>query len=195
MLSLKAPLGKKWNTAFVMAKNYDPDHILFVGSSDWVSDNWLDVLLQHDAEIVGTRDFYELHLEYDIEYDRAQNYNLEDVRSKFVKRQLGRWVGYHGARQGEPIGIGRLVRRDYLERVNWMPFENHLPKNLDNSMIRKTDSVKVIECDEIKCLSISTSLWSNRHNFLLDMQNKGSYLINNNVAFLRKWFPDALNLF
>ena len=34
-------LGEKWNHAFKKAKELKPDAVLFVGSSDWLSDNWL----------------------------------------------------------------------------------------------------------------------------------------------------------
>ena len=36
------PLGKKWNYGFTCAKKYNPDAILFVGSSDWISSDWIE---------------------------------------------------------------------------------------------------------------------------------------------------------
>jgi hypothetical protein len=34
------PLGAKWNAGFIEAKKYDPDAVLYVGSSDWLSNDW-----------------------------------------------------------------------------------------------------------------------------------------------------------
>src|SRR5688572_7366782 len=35
------PLGNKWNKSFQEAAKYNPDACVFVGSSDWISDNWI----------------------------------------------------------------------------------------------------------------------------------------------------------
>ena len=36
------PLGAKWNAGFIYAQKLNPKGCLFVGSSDWLSDNWPD---------------------------------------------------------------------------------------------------------------------------------------------------------
>ena len=196
---MKRPLGEKWNAGFLCAKQFDPDFYLYVGSSDWVSDNWLDVMLPvaENYELTGVLDFYELHLVYDYPFKRRQDYNREEVNRSFKGRKLGHWNGYSGERKGEPIGIGRILRRDFVKRIGHKPFDDSLVKNLDNSMYRKTENVHAMRCDEIKCLSLSTTLWSNRHSFALDMQNEGSRVFNDTEAndFLEKWFPETFKLF
>ena len=36
------PIARKLNTGFQIAAEYDPDAVMYVSSSDWLSDNWLD---------------------------------------------------------------------------------------------------------------------------------------------------------
>lgn len=194
-----ATLGEKWNGGFQNAKQFDPDYYLYVGSSDWVSSNWIDVMLPiaENHELTGVSDFYEMHLEYDHYYDKKQNYNIHKVNKSFKSRKVGYWKGYYGERRGEPIGIGRVLRRDFVKRINYKPFDPMLTKSLDWSMYNKTEDVVSIRCDEIKCLSLSTTLWGNKHVFETDMNNPGSEIFTKTKAdnFLKKWFPEANNLF
>ena len=64
-------------------------------------------------------------------------------------------------------------------------------------MYNKTEDVVSIRCDEIKCLSLSTTLWGNKHVFETDMNNPGSKIFSKSEAdkFLKKWFPEANKLF
>src|SRR5688572_33434172 len=39
-----SPLGAKWNAGFVAAKRFNPDAVLYVGSSDWVCNDWIKLL-------------------------------------------------------------------------------------------------------------------------------------------------------
>jgi len=187
----RKPLGEKWNAGFWEAKQFDPDYILYVGSSDWVSDNWLD-LTRYDAEIIGTLDYHLLHLRYqkliyrDTIHRFEDDYDLELMRKSLMTRTVKHWKGYTNWRKGEPIGIGRLVRRDYLQRVNWNPFDSKLHKNLDFSMIQKAKSIKTVMSGEVQSLAVSTSLWSNKHEI------EGDTIDN---EYLSKWFPEGLKLF
>ena len=171
------PLGEKWNVGFLEAKQFDPDFVLYMGSSDWVSDNYLDVMLPiaQDYEITGVLDFHLLHLEY-----------KDD--NKLISRNVKHWKGYENHRRGEPIGGGRLVRRDYLDRVKWSPFDPELLMNLDYSMITKTKNFKGIMSDEAQSMAVSTSLWSNKHEFNGEEVKDGD-------KYLTKWFPEGLKLF
>jgi len=194
-----ATLGKKWNMGFQNAKQFDPDYILYVGSSDWVSDNWVDELmpLAENHELTGVQDFYEMHLEFNHPFEKKQDYNIHRVNESFTGRKVGYWEGYFGERRGEPIGIGRILRRDFLKRINYNPFDEMLTKNLDYSMYNKTDDVVSTRCDNMKCLSLSTTLWGNKHIFETDMSNPGSRVFDKKEAneFLTKWFPEAYKLF
>jgi len=52
------PIGRKLNTGFQIAADYDPHAVMYVSSSDWLSDNWLDVVSSYVGEfdLVGKLD-------------------------------------------------------------------------------------------------------------------------------------------
>ena len=104
------PLGEKWNVGFLKAKDYNPDAVLYVGSSDWVSDNWIEVTAPFldKFDIVGKTDFNMLH------------YGKE--------RKVVHWTGYQTGswREHEPIGIGRMLSAKFMEKVNWQPVASEL---------------------------------------------------------------------
>src|SRR5688572_11164270 len=62
---MNRPLGDKWNRGFYEARQYNPDACLFVGSSDWVSDNWLPEMIPYlkDYDLIGTAGCHFLHIE------------------------------------------------------------------------------------------------------------------------------------
>jgi len=196
VLNVKAHvrLGAKWNAGFEAARKYDPDHVLFIGSSDWVSENWMDVMLPHteDCDIVGVESFNLLHLEYkvmhgevELRHKRAHS-GHHKVDVKFDEMSLGLWGGYTNSRRGEPIGIGRVLNREFLKRIDYKPFDDDKKNGMDLNMFNLAKSYKVVPYDDIKCLSISTNLWSNFHKF------DDAEAVNGN--FLDKWFPDAYRL-
>lgn len=176
---LNEPLGRKWNAGFQAAKEFDPDFCLFVGSSDWVSDNWLPVLTSKMAsenlDLVGKPDFY-----------------LLDIGTEL---RFCHWPGYKGARAQEPIGIGRVLSRNLLKKVDYTPMDPALHKSLDWSMyqraIRIGAKIKMIKETEIQSLSISTNLWSNMHQFNDHYTGK---LTSNRVKDFEQWldlrFPE-----
>lgn len=146
------PLGKKWNAGFRYASTMDVDGVLFMGSSDWVSDNWLDVTTPYlsDFDLIGKPDFYMADLG-------------RTVRSCF-------WLGYGpGQREHEPIGIGRLVSARILNEFNWQPFVDGANHSMDWSMYQRVlangGECKMITGPNIKSLSISTDQWDNMHKF------------------------------
>lgn len=146
------PLGRKWNAGFQFAKDFNPDAVLFVGSSDWLSDNWLPTLVPYldEYDMIGKADFYMLDIG-------------DKLRSCY-------WHGYgEGDRKNEPIGIGRLVSARIMEKFNWSPFDDHRNSSMDWQMfLRVRDNggkIKMISGDHIRSLSISTNRWPNLHKF------------------------------
>jgi hypothetical protein len=189
-------LGKKWNAGFQRAKGYDPDYVLFVGSSDWVTENWLDVMipLADECDIAGVADYYMAHIEVGIPYDRAQAYARAEVNKNILSIKAGHWMGYKGnEREGEPIGIGRVLNREFLRRIDYKPFDDMQTKSMDWAMFNKAKSFKTIRCAEHKCLSISTSLWSNYHDFYTEIRYPDSETMGR--EFIEKYFPHVLKLF
>jgi hypothetical protein len=146
------PLAEKWNRGFQETKQYDPDACVFVGSSDWISDNWIAEMKPHlqQYDLIGTHGCHFLHLG-----------NKEN--------QLCYWPGYHKQRKGESIGIGRLLSRSLLDKLHFKPFNDQLHNSLDGSMQQRSSEVAgrlhVVGTHLIKSVSISTDLWENKHKF------------------------------
>ena len=111
------PLGNKWNKGFMACKNYNPDGVIFMGSSDWASDEYIQSVNENlnDFNLLG-----------------MLGCHFVDVAEKI---RLVHWPGYgHGMRHEEPIGIGRVLRSDFLNEINWKPFDENLNAGLDWSM-------------------------------------------------------------
>ncbi len=145
------PLGNKWNAGFAASRYYKADAVMFMGSSDWCSDDYIESIKLHiqDFGMLGC--------------------HFADVSDEV---RLVHWPGYlKGQRQYEPIGIGRVLRSDILTKMNWCPFDPRLSSGLDWSMylkaIRLIDNLAVIKDEEkdIRLLSISTDKWINKHKF------------------------------
>ena len=147
------PLGNKWNTGFQASKNYNADAVIFMGSSDWCSDGYLERCKEHskDFGMIG-----------------QLGCHFVDVSDQL---RLVHWKGYKDpVRQNEPIGIGRFLNREFLDRINWTPFDPRLNSGLDWSMwlkaVKTNQEIGILECDKsVQLLSISTDKWVNKHKF------------------------------
>lgn len=141
------PLGRKWGIGY-KARGYDA--FLYVGSSDWVDRGWVKNMVKWLSvyDIVGVRDYY-----------------LADVGMEI---RYGYWGGYSGERYGESIGIGRMLRAEYVYSVKevFNPLWNN---SMDYTMIERCKAVfgrvGLVESEGIN-LSISTSKWDNKHKFV-----------------------------
>lgn len=177
--SQNKPLGRKWNRGFQIARTLQSDAVLFVGSSDWISDNWCSKLAPHlqSADIIGTAGCHFMHINSEL--------------------KLCHWPGYDKHRQGESIGIGRLISSRILDRLNWEPFDDILDSSLDHSMVTRAKKVggieKLVSDPDIRSLSISTDLWGNKHRFTDHWNN---FLPSKKLSFPENWaanyFPEAL---
>jgi len=147
------PLGTKWNAGFMAAKKYNPDGVLFVGSSDWVSDNYIQ-----EAENMLSQ--YDMVGKLGCHFTDIGKTNIRTVN----------WFGYgKGQRSYEPIGIGRVLSSRALNKMNWQPFDKRLNSGLDWSMWLKLlamdAQIGIFDDPELKLLSISTHVWDNKHKF------------------------------
>jgi len=147
------PLGYKWNKGFQASKNYNADAVMFMGSSDWCSDDYVDSVRLH------LNDFGMLGM---------LGCHFADVADEI---RLVHWKGYKDSiRVNEPIGIGRVLRADFLQKIQWSPFDQRLSSGLDWSMwlkaIKTNQEIGILpDNGQIKLLSISTNKWSNKHKF------------------------------
>lgn len=172
-----SPLGAKWNHGFKIAQKYQADAVVFVGSSDWLSANWLDEMLPHlqGNDMIGVAGF-----------------TMCDVRENL---RAVHWDGYTGQRAGEPIGIGRIISAEALDRMNWQPFDNDRENSMDRMMYNRCNHVQLIKNIEADALSISTGKWHNKHKF---DQHYHNTIEGNNIVFdpsiLLDDFPELLTL-
>jgi hypothetical protein len=146
------PLGAKWNAGFKAAKKHNPSGVIFMGSSDWCSDNYIETceLLLDEYDLLGKLGCHFIDV-------------AEDIR-------LVNWHGYGtGPRSYEPIGIGRVLSDRFLNKLNWQPFDQRLSSGLDWSMWLKAiyadAAVGILEDPDLMLMSISTSAWNNKHKF------------------------------
>ncbi len=177
------PLGRKWNSAFQAAEKYKPDACLFVGSSDWLSDNWLSEMepLVRKYDMVGTPGCNFLH-----------------IGKEFTGCY---WPGYIGPRADESIGIGRLISSKVLSQLHWKPFYDHYDRSLDNSMQERVKqaagSLHMTRNSNIKSLSISTDFWRNLHcisDHITGGLKSDVYKTDDLIEFINKNFPEAIEL-
>ena len=147
------PLGDKWNAGFAASRYYKADAVMFMGSSDWCSDDYVQSIKLH------INDFGMLGM---------LGCHFADVSETI---RLVNWKGYApGQRYQEPIGIGRVLRADFLDKINWRPFDPRLNAGLDWSMwikaMKLEQEIGIIPAEKhIKLLSISTNKWNNKHKF------------------------------
>ena len=145
------PLGKKWNTGFKYAEKYEPDGILFVGSSDWIDYHWIQYAENYldDYGMIGKKDYY-----------------MADITNGTLR--LCHWLGYNDNRKNEPIGIGRLLNKEFLKSINYKPFDDNKNSSMDymmyNKCVNNNFKIKMIE-DDYCFLSLSCDLWTNKHIF------------------------------
>jgi len=168
------PLGAKWNAGFVAAWNMSPSHILFVGSSDFVCDNWLSVLLPFtdDYDLVGVKIFHQAHVHAD------------------GRISTGVWNGYEGKRSNEPIGIGRIITSKALSKMNFRPFNPSWNRSMDfslyNSIIENGGRCHQYTGDDVMSLSVSCDLWENMHRF-----GYGNFQHISDVSNILSVFPEV----
>lgn len=147
------PLGNKWNKGFQASKNYNADAVIFMGSSDWCSDGYIERCKENtkDYGMIG-----------------QVGCHFADVSDQI---RLVHWKGYKDSlRHNEPIGIGRFLNREFMDVMNWNPFNPTINSGLDWSMwikaMRTNQKIGILECDKsVQLLSISTNKWSNKHKF------------------------------
>jgi hypothetical protein len=178
-------LGEKWNAGFLIAKHLKPDSVLFIGSSDWVSSNWVDECSKYlgEYDMIGKLGCY-----------------LLDISHPQYAYRLINWHGYgKGRRENEPIGIGRVISSRVLDQMGWKPFDSTKDNSMDWQMYEKVlkygGKIKLMG-DEVHSMALSTNLWPNKHQFQDHWKNRipHSEIIPDYKKFLNEWFPDALTL-
>lgn len=184
------PLGKKWQLCLTESRKMKPDAILYMGSSDWVSNNWCEVLykdLEDGYAMTGTKGIYFL-----------------DIQPRNQKRMIW-WGGYEKSRGDEPIGTGRLFSAKILDLMEWRLFDITKNSSIDHchmlalkameEMWAKGKLVHFNKSHDIASLSISTYRWPNKHNFDGESKYPTAHPVKDVEKLLSLHFKEALNLF
>lgn len=178
------PLGQKWQICVELARiMVDTEAVMVLGSSDWIEDRWVETLMAQPYQAIGVAGLY-----------------FYDIRACNATR-LYFWPGYTGPnRKGEPIGTGRIIKRELLDRMGWEIFYRDYTNSLDWSTMRLVEAVgeqMVCYQGDLKGLSISTYRWKNKHSFRgLIRTNHVEWYNDARIAeFIPKYFPEGINLF
>jgi len=179
------PLGSKWNAGFLAAKELNPDAVLFVGSSDWISEEWLPTALKYlpEYDLIGKLDCH-----------------LLDINTAAGKR-LVHWPGYgHGVRAEEPIGIGRVISARVLNKIDWKPFNDLKDNSMDwfmyDAVLKNSGKVKIMD-EKVYAMAVSTNIWPNKHVFEDHYKNRlpSTRITGDSLDdFLQSNFSDALTI-
>ena len=114
------PLSQKFNAGFNLAKRYNPDAVILIGSTDLISTELVEYYKQNysaDSDhIIGLKDAY--------------LYDVQSQDTLKIKGLIGMYDNWS-------IGLGRCFSRKVLDQCNWKPyFELEIDRGLDcNSMI------------------------------------------------------------
>lgn len=116
------PISNKWNHALMQLKGLDFDYAVMMGSDDTMCDKVFAKLdsLMDDYSWTGVLDIY------------FQEYGETDLHY---------WSGYENRRRGEPVGVGRAISKQLIEKLDYRLWDNGLNKGLDGSMYRKIGRV------------------------------------------------------
>ena len=193
------PLGLKWQMCLDKARLHNPDAILFVGSSDWVTPDWCDVLykdIKKGFAMAGKDDCFMVDIQ-DQNTIRACHWGGYD-KKRSHNNKIKDSDGY------EVIGIGRLFGRKFLDMIDWKLFNTNIQSSIDYSQMEKLWQYKVNwkglmishNTDQsIKSVSISTYRWPNKHRF----ENERKYVTAKDIEYPVRWvkkhFPELENLF
>jgi glycosyltransferase involved in cell wall biosynthesis len=101
------------------------DGVVCVGSDDWVAS------LRRGSTFL---DLYRRLLERHACFGPLDMWYYD-----MISRRAGYDPGYDGKRKGEPIGVGRALRSDVLDALDWLPRPPNLAKDHDFGMCRKLE--------------------------------------------------------
>jgi len=151
------PLGQKMNAATALARKLSPDYCLMIGSDDIIGISLMEK-------------YFEL-IQRGVDYAYLTDCYFFDTRTK---RGLY-WGGYvRNFNRGKGAGIGRLISKNVLDRINWICWPPGYDRILDTAFdkqIEKINCSKVeinLKRDKVFALDIKSStnmtpfeLWEN----------------------------------
>ena len=180
------PLGHKWNEAFAAAEKYNPDACLYIGSDDWLQDDWFEVMMPYlkKYDMVGTPDF-----------------TMCDIRNGMYRVAYCEGYPPTSRRAGQPVGGGRMLSNKLLKGMKWRPFDEDWENSMDYSMKLHADKlgakIKTLPRHKLIVLALSSDTWVTKHNYNEILEGSMCYEYDNETAMqlLEDKFPEAFSLF
>lgn len=122
------PLGVKMNKALLLAKSLNPDYCLMVGSDDLIG---VSLMSRYCDLMVKKIDFV----------------SLMDCYFFDTKTKLGLyWAGYTKPHnKGKACGVGKLISRSLLDKIEWNCFPPGYDKILDTGFEKQLEKVQFTE--------------------------------------------------
>ena len=124
-------LGAKWNAAIRAAREVEATHYIYMGSDDFLDQAMWDYFQRYTGHYIGLLDLYF--------HDAATERTLY-------------WPGYVGPRRLEPIGCGKVISREAMERIGWEPFGDARNRTVDYDQHHKLLRSGVT-CDRVRMRS------------------------------------------
>ena len=158
-------LGSKWQFCINKARDYSPDVILISSSGGVFRDDYFQI----QSEITGSRGLYYLDFQP-------------------TGRRMIRWYGYtKGGRYNEPIGLGRMITKEFLDRCDWQVYDTKSNCGLDYSMMQvfAQHDGKIAVQDVNPPLRISSYKYPQKDSF--DRIAKQSKIVTN-IEEILQWY-------
>ena len=182
LLAGDTALGDKWNRGLRLANWFDPDAILLASSSVWYTPGYIQSMLPYleEYDYVGLSDMYAVDFRHN-------------------EKKLLYWGGYHNHRKGQSLGAGRLISRRILDRVDWQICNPNLNSQFDysvNKTLGKAGAKSLaVGMNHEKMLKISCWKWKQLNSFFTLAQNPLAKFMTDEDEWLKKYFPEAMELF
>ena len=103
---------------------FDPDAFLILGSDDFIDDALIQRYirtLKNGVDIAGIKDCYFYHTE---------------------SKEAMHWIGYTNFRQGETIGMARMLSRKVFNKLGGKMWPSNMDSGLDFTMMKKLKKLK-----------------------------------------------------
>lgn len=175
-----SPLNKKFNKVVELAKHFNPDGVILVGSDDIIDKNlvlhYADNLKKHD----GINNIYG--------FDKAYIYHI-------MEDKLIHFLGYGEynlpKRKGEPVGSGRFFGKSVLNKLDWNLWDDNIEidSNLDGNCTKRLEKngfkFKTFSLAETNSLILGIK---DKKHITDYFKNKNCYkLMKNSKEFITKY--------
>jgi len=164
------PIYKKLEAGLSMAKNFSPDAVMYLGSDDWISDNWLETAF---------------------EYFNCEDYHLAGQNTMalyMTKEDFSLWKIFNIYNDS-----GEVIHKKILDHFDW-----HLPELKDDTRhgIGRRDLIQSIGIQRARMQNTTImgvkGLWKTYHNLDIHKKLYKAKEVLKREEYLNNNFPDAV---